>query len=196
MQTKNKKSPQKTKERRKYVALLQGINVGGNKKVSMITLCAIFESLGFDKVRTYINSGNILFETPIDDMKSLAKNIEDVLRKQLGFSVAVVLRTSENIELLNARIPDSFVNNTDQKTDILFLFDEFDSKDSLKLIDASTKVDTLMYVSGAIIWTIDRKQYARSGMKKFIGSVLYKNMTARNINTVRKLQQLLNTERV
>ena len=53
-------------------------------------------------------------------------------------------------------------------------------------------MDTLKYIDGAIIWNVKRKDVTKSGMKKFIGTLIYKNMTARNINTVRKLNELLN----
>jgi uncharacterized protein (DUF1697 family) len=60
-------------------------------------------------------------------------------------------------------------------------------------IQSNKEVDTLIYISGSIIWSVERSNYAKSGMKKFIGSEIYKNMTARNSNTVKKLGELLQT---
>jgi hypothetical protein len=82
------------------------------------------------------------------------------------------------------------------KTDVLFLWEEFDNKKSLDLINKKEGIDNLIYVDGAIVWNVDRKDYTKSGMNKFINSVLYKNMTARNVNTVRKICELMkNNER-
>jgi uncharacterized protein (DUF1697 family) len=75
---------------------------------------------------------------------------------------------------------------------VLFLWEEFDTEESLSLIKATEWVDNLLYLPWAIAWNIERKNYAKSGMKDFIKSKLYKNMTARNVNTVRKLSELMN----
>ncbi|MFZ2593445.1 MAG: DUF1697 domain-containing protein [Minisyncoccia bacterium] len=171
----------------KYVALLRGINVGGNNKVEMPKLKKLFESLGFLNVSTYLNTGNAIFET---DKKDLQTIIEKALCKAFGFEIRVVLRDAENIHNLCKALPSHFTNDTEQKTDILFLWDEYNSKKSLSLIKTSD-VDTLEYIDGSIVWNVKRESYAKSGMGKFIGTVVYKNMTARNINTVRKLNELM-----
>lgn len=170
-----------------YVALLRGINVGGNKKVEMSKLKKVFESLGFANVSTYINSGNVIFQSN----KKGFSQIETVLEKSFGFEIRVVIRDAENIKKLCEKIPHEFQNNTEQKTDVLFLWDEFDNKSTVNFIEANPKVDTLQYISGAIIWSVQRSDYAKSGMKNFIGTKVYKNMTARNVNTVRKLNQMM-----
>lgn len=171
----------------KYVALLRGINVGGNKKVEMPKLKKLFESLGFLNVSTYLNTGNAIFETDKKDLQTL---IEKALRKAFGFEIRIILRDAENIHNLCKVLPSHFTNDTEQKTDILFLWDEYNSKKSMSLIKTS-EVDTLGYIDGAIVWNVKREFYAKSGMGKFIGTTVYKNMTARNINTVRKLNDLM-----
>lgn len=171
----------------KYLALLRGINVGGNKKVDMASLKDLFESLGFDNVSTYINSGNVIFES--DNAKF--SNIESALAEKFGFEIKVVIRDEYNIRHLAETIPREYENNAEQKTDILFLWDDFDSPDSIDLIKIHPDIDNLHYISGAIIWNISKSNYSKSGMHKFIGSTVYKHMTARNINTVRKLAELM-----
>ncbi len=171
----------------KYVALLRGINVGGNNKVEMPKLKKVFESLGFENVSTYINTGNVIFET---DKKDLEPLIEKALKKAFRFELRIVIRDAENIKKLCKEIPKSWQNNTEQRTDILFLWNEFDKDKSVDLIK-TTEVDTLKYIDGAIVWNVNRKDIAKSGMKRFIGSIIYKNMTARNVNTVRKIGELM-----
>ncbi|MHB1089711.1 MAG: DUF1697 domain-containing protein [Ilumatobacteraceae bacterium] len=107
-----------------YVALLRGINVGGNKKVEMSKLKKAFESLGFANVTTYINSGNVIFQSNKKDFSQ----IETVLKKSFGFEIKVVIRDVKNIQKLCEKIPCELENNTKQKTDVLFLWDEFDKK--------------------------------------------------------------------
>jgi uncharacterized protein (DUF1697 family) len=174
----------------KYIALLRGINVGGNNRVEMPKLKKTFESLGFQNVSTYINTGNVIFETDQTKRKILLEEIEEKLRNVFGFEIRAVLRDVENITKLVKKIPKNYSNDSLQKTDVLFLWGEFDNKKSLSLIKTSS-VDNLMYIDGAIVWKVDRKDYPKSGMHKFIGTTIYKNMTARNVNTVRKIYELL-----
>lgn len=170
-----------------YLALLRGINVGGNNKVSMDDLKKVFLSLGFSDVSTYINSGNVIFKTNKIPAVSI---IEKALHKAFGFEIKILIRDAKNIQKLCKVLPRAWANDTQQRTDILFLWDEFDSKKSIALIETSP-VDHLIYIPGAIAWNIVRADYRKSKMNKFIGAVVYKHMTARNINTVKKLSELM-----
>jgi uncharacterized protein (DUF1697 family) len=165
-----------------YVALLRGINVGGNKKVAMADLRSLFETAGFTYVRTYINSGNIIFSSK--KSATLAATIEKLLLKKFGFSIMTMICTAENMVRVSQAIPKSWTNHTDQKTDVLFLAPDFDSKKTIKKIKHDPAIDTLIYTPGAILWNIDRSQYNKSGMRYFFGTDVYKNMTARNVNSV------------
>ncbi len=162
--------------------------MGGNKKVEMAKLKQVFEKLGFEHVSTYINSGNVIFSSK---GVPVAVDLEKVLKKSFGFAIAVVLRDAASIAKVAKAIPKGWENNPEVKTDVLFLWDEYNKKSSLGLISVHPEADKLKYVDGAIIWHVNRKFYTKSGMRKFIGTPLYKNMTARNVNTVRKLVILM-----
>lgn len=174
-----------------YVALLRGINVGGNNKIEMKQLVKLFQSLGFYNVRTYINSGNILFSAK---KEVTARAFENAIEKMFGCSVPVLVIKASDIKRIAKNIPSDWTNGVDQKTDVLFLWDTYDSKRSLTLLDIREGVDNVMYSSGAIVWNIKRKDYRKSGMRKVIGTDLYKHLTGRNVNTVRKLAALLAAE--
>ncbi len=173
-----------------YVALLRGINVGGNSKVPMKTLKTLFEGFGYMDVSTYINSGNVIFKSS-KSPAVLVKEIEKGIEKKFGFAVRVIIRDLKNIQKLAKAIPKEWTNDKERRTDVLFLWDEFDSKKTVSLIAQNPDVDVLKYFSGAIVWTFDRKYYTKSEMHKFIGTKVYKGMTARNVNTVRKLAELM-----
>ncbi|MFA5895249.1 MAG: DUF1697 domain-containing protein [Candidatus Shapirobacteria bacterium] len=175
----------------KYVALLRGINVGGKNKVRMGTLKECFGALGYKNVVTYINSGNVIFETDESDEKRIINKSEAKLREIFGFELRLVVRGFENIKNICEKIPSDWANNADQKTDVMFLWEGVDNKESVDSIKLKPEIDTLLYADRAIIWHIDRVNYAKSGMNKFIGTDVYKNMTARNVNTIRKLYQLM-----
>jgi len=83
-----------------YIAFLRGINVGGNKKVSMDRLGKAFESLGFENVKTLLASGNVLFETRTSDARALSETIEQKIKQTFGLDVHVILRTRRDIQKL------------------------------------------------------------------------------------------------
>jgi len=79
-----------------YIALLRGINVGGNKKLKMADLKLLFEGLGFENVTTYIQSGNVVFTAKERD--GLAEQISKEIEKQFGWKVPVLVKTGDAIE--------------------------------------------------------------------------------------------------
>jgi len=84
----------------KHIAFLRAINVGGKKLIKMDELKKRFETLGFKNVRTYIQSGNVIFQSPTSDQNALAKKIENLLHKNLSSDVLVFLRTVEELNAI------------------------------------------------------------------------------------------------
>ncbi|PAZ12921.1 hypothetical protein CLM62_27220 [Streptomyces sp. SA15] len=76
----------------RYAALLRGINVGGSKKVPMAELRALMEGLGYDGVRTYLQSGQAVFTSGHGDEESLAAELAQAIEKRFGFAVDVIVR--------------------------------------------------------------------------------------------------------
>lgn len=89
-----------------YVALLRGINVGGHNKIKMAALKGMFQSMGYKRVQTYIQSGNVLFESE-EDADSLRQRIEEEIEKVFSISLTAVLRTSLELELIIENCPFS-----------------------------------------------------------------------------------------
>jgi uncharacterized protein (DUF1697 family) len=175
-----------------YVALLRGINVGGKTKVDMKTLKDAFESdLGCSSVKTYINSGNVVFRDRRGPAK-LATAVEGAIRDRFELDVPVLIRDLDNIRALceNA-IPADWTNDKGQRTDVLFLWEEFDSPDVLDSIAWNPEIEDVRYAHGAVIWNISRANATRGKMNKLAGTELYRKMTIRNVNTVRKLHELM-----
>jgi uncharacterized protein (DUF1697 family) len=173
-----------------YVSLLRGINVGGKAKVEMPRLKATFESIGCHNVQTYINSGNVIFSDP-RTAKELVPIIEKAIYKEFGLAVRVILRDLPNIQKLCTDIPKNWTNDTAQKTDVLFLWDEIDNPDIMDKIVVNPQIEHARYIDGALVWNIGRENVVRGGAIKLIKTDLYGHMTIRNINTVRKLGALM-----
>lgn len=173
----------------KYVALLRGINVGGKNKVDMKTLVRLCEEAGLGNVSTYINTGNIFFDSTVGSSE-LIDLLQGVILDGFGLEIRVLLRTKPEIDAIVAAIPPDWVNDKEQKTDVMFLWPEVDNPRTLETIQTSD-VDTLIYAPHAIIWYVPKASYGRSKMNKLVGTKLYKQMTVRNVNTVRKIQVLM-----
>ncbi len=92
-----------------YIAFLRAINVGGHT-VTMETLRGLFSDLGFENVRSYIQTGNVFFESPELDREKLSKKIQDHLRNNLGYEVGTIISTLPELEeILQA---DPFASKT------------------------------------------------------------------------------------
>jgi uncharacterized protein (DUF1697 family) len=173
-----------------YVALLRGINVGGKTKVEMPRLKAAFEDLGGEDVLTYINSGNVIFrdKRPATDLAPL---IEKAINKEFGLDVRVLLRSATNLKKLTQEIPSSWTNDGKQKTDVMFLWEEIDSPGILKKVVINPQLENVRYIDGALVWNIGRENVTKGNGVKLIKTDLYRHMTIRNVNTVRKLYELM-----
>lgn len=157
----------------------------------MPRLKTCFETQGFKEVRTFTNLGNVLFETSARDRTRLLKKIEKAIEDEFGFRVAIVLRTPLEIARVAKAVPTSWVTDQRMRCDVMFLWPEVDSRKVLKEVSSAPGIEDLKYVPGALVWRIDRAKIGKSKVRKVIGSKLYKNLTIRNINTVRKLDGLL-----
>lgn len=174
----------------RYVALLRGINVGGNTTVAMPQLKACFEAAGCQDVSTYINSGNVLFsdDRPTDELETL---IEAALLARFELPLRIVLRDYAAIKQICATVPADWTNDSEQKTDAIFLWDEINNAAILDKVAINPSIEHVRYVGGALVWNIGRHNATRGGSVKLIKTDLYRHMTARNINTVRKLERLM-----
>jgi len=89
----------------KYTAILRGINVGGRRKIRMADLRKLFIEWGYSNVATYIQSGNVVFETAITDKMTIASHIKEGIRQQYSFDVPVIVRTAAEMEAVAQNNP-------------------------------------------------------------------------------------------
>lgn len=156
--------------------------------MSMQKLKASFESIGCEAVSTYINSGNIVFRDA-RSASEIVPLIDSTIAKDFGFKVPVVIWSLDNIHQLCQKIPKSWTNDSEQKTDVLFLWDEIDNTDITTKIVINPKLEKVLYLPGVLVWNIGRDNVTKGSGIKLIKSDIYQLMTARNVNTVRKLRE-------
>lgn len=95
---------------KRYIAFLRGINISGKNKVPMAELKKGFEGLDFTEVKTYLNSGNVIFSSDEDDIDQLAKQIEIMIKNQFTLHIPVFVISQENLEDILRNAPDWWGN--------------------------------------------------------------------------------------
>lgn len=88
-------------------------------------------------------------------------------------------------------LPESWKNDKTMRSDVLFLWEEFDRETVINEFKINKEVDTVIYIAGAILWTLDKANITKSGLNKLVGTDLYKKMTVRNVNTTRKIYEIM-----
>jgi len=175
----------------RYIALLRGVNVGVSKRLDMKELKAAFEQAGMTSVRTYINSGNVIFSSGTDDPVALAGLLEEAIEKRFGFGLDLLLRDMESMRTIVHAMPPDWTNDQAMKCDVLFLWRDVDSPAVLDGIDFDPELEDVRYVPGAIIRRVDRENAGRSALLSLVGTPLYRQLTIRNCNPARKLLKLM-----
>jgi uncharacterized protein (DUF1697 family) len=174
----------------RYIALLRGINVGGKHMLKMEALRATFSSLGFENVASYINSGNLSFDTSTADDGKLARMIHDAVEDEYGYDISVMVRSLAEMEEIIANNPYSgqFENHKDLH---IFFLDRELSADEQKLLLEKNSDNEMITVSGRTIYYFLKISIIDSVLGKgFIDKKLKVPATARNWRTVQKLAEM------
>jgi uncharacterized protein (DUF1697 family) len=174
-----------------FVALLRGVNVGGNNMISMSALKKSFEALGFNDVVTYINSGNIIFKSKEADARKLETKIEKMLSKEYQLDSRVVLRSLSEMEKLVQSLPRNWTGDRDWRYNVIFLRHTIDSEDILRELEVKKDIEEVVYCPGALLWSAQISELTRTNMLKLSSRKMYQDMTIRNQNTTRKLYELM-----
>lgn len=171
-----------------YIALLRGINVGGKKIVPMEDLRQLFVSLNFSNVKTYIQSGNVLFDSAREDKQVITQMIEDALRKTFSFAVSVVLRTREEWVEVIANNP--FEEEDTALVHVTFL-SQAPSEAQKEALEALQTDDDKCVVLNKEVYLLCKNKYSNSIFSNTFIEKKFKLVgTTRNITTVGKLLSL------
>jgi uncharacterized protein (DUF1697 family) len=174
-----------------YVALLRGINVGGNKKIKMDKLRSSLEALGLEQVKTYIQSGNAVFKAAKISPAALAKKIEDRIVKDFGFSASVISRTASEIEAAIVNNPFLTQPGIDpEKLHVAFLSETPSPSALKKLSDLTLKPDQSRSRGNEVFFYFPNGVSGSSLWKHPLDRVLSVEATMRNWRTVNTLHQM------
>lgn len=174
-----------------YVALLRGINVGGNNKIDMKMLTATLARVGMKSVVTYINSGNVIFVDELHTKTDITELLEKAIFEDFKLDIKVLIRSLDDFESMMKILPESWKNDKEMKSDILFLWEEVDQETVDAKLVINPQIDTVLYTPGEILWSVHKDNMTQSGLVKIVGTALYKKVTVRNVNTARKVYEIM-----
>lgn len=175
-----------------WIALLRGINVGGRNRLPMKGLSKIFEVAGCKSIKTYIQSGNVVFNAHVRSVDKFADAIGKAIEREYGFRPAIQLTTAEALRSAIASNPYpqaaseptslhlSFLSGSPQKTDII---------DANRLLSESESFTVI----GSHLYFHAPDGVARSKFAKGIDRAFHMSTTARNWRTITKLAELAST---
>ena len=175
----------------RYAAFLRGINVSGQKIIKMEKLKEIFESMKVKNVRTYIQSGNVLFDSQSTDSEVLTKKIETTLKKTLGYDVPVMTRSISEIEKIIRQNPFQKVKLDDSlKLYLTFLSQEPEDDLKKELTNSSDEIATYKIISNEVYTLYKRTEAKHPFSNNFVEKKLKVNATTRQWNVVKEVFEL------
>jgi uncharacterized protein (DUF1697 family) len=167
----------------KYVAFLRAINVGGNAVIKMADLKKRFEAAGLENVQTYIQSGNVIFESD-QDPDALEKQIEHLLEKAAAYKIHAFVRTMREVQSIAKKSP--FSAKDDEMAYVTFLEKKSDKKGQQALLSFRSEADDFAF-KGRELYSLrrDREKSVFSG--NFVEKHLKMPATTRNMTTIAKI---------
>jgi uncharacterized protein (DUF1697 family) len=176
-----------------YLVLLRGINVGGKNKIPMSELKQVLEGLGFENVITYIQSGNVILRSDLEQ-KAVGKKIQENLSKKFKLDseiIKVLVLRKEQLQKIFKNKPKGFGDQPGKyKSDVVFLIN-ISPLSAMSAFSPREGVDEIWPGKEVIYSQRLSAKLTKSGLSKIVGAPQYKSMTIRNWNTTMKLLEIL-----
>ena len=174
-----------------YIALFRGINVGGKNKLPMKELVAILQQLGCSEIKTYIQSGNTVFHSPVEQPANLENSIAEAIKQHFGFSPQVLLLSQRDMEAALAANPFPDACSEGSTLHMFFLAESASTPNMQKL--AALKKDSERFALHDRVFYLHAPDgIGRSKLAANVEKLLGVTVTARNGNTVCKILELVN----
>jgi len=176
----------------RYIALLRGINVGGKNIIKMADLKATFERQGFGNVITYINSGNVLFDSDDEDETAIRETCEKLITESFGLEIPVCVISSGDLCEMLSRAPEWWNNIADARHDAFFVLPPMTAEAICAHIGiVKDEYESVAYYGGVIFWSAPMATFSRTRWSKISkDKAMYNAITVRNANTALKLAAL------
>lgn len=171
-----------------FISLLRGINVGGHRKVPMAELRELLSKQNFENVKTYIQSGNVVFQSTIDSNKSIEDLLAKSIKNYFGFEVTVLVKTYSELEAIFNKSP--FKNEELEKSYFMIL-DSKPDKEAVAVLSKLSYKGEEFQITEKCIYFFSANGYGRTKFNSnFFERKLKVNATARNYKTMLKLLEM------
>lgn len=168
----------------KYIVFLRAINVGGHNSIKMTDLKQIFEALALENVQTYIQSGNVIFESEEKDASALEKRIETALKKASGSAIQVFARTMRQARSIAENSP--FTAQASETVHVVFLKKKPDRKQQQAVLALKSEADDFA-VRGREVYNLRRDREKSVFSNNFVEKTLNLSGTTRNLPVIKKI---------
>lgn len=173
-----------------YAAFLRGINVGGKHKVPMQTLCSILEELGYGRVKTLLNSGNVIFEVDSKEEQAVEDELGPILEEQFGFPIPILARKMNTLK--DVVVEDPFADiakHPELQLYVTFVRSNLQDNSGWRSPDGSFQV--ISAKDRMIFSSLDLSKSRTVDAMKLLEKKYSKDITTRNWNTIVKLVQAM-----
>ena len=176
----------------KYIALLRGINISGKNKIAMSYLKKEFTTLGYKEVLTYLNSGNVVFESDIEDKNVIKNNIQIMIKDKINLDIPTYVITLQELDELISHSPDWWgKDNKDIFDNIIFIIPPTTYNEVFDTMGSPNEYEKIQEYKNNIFWSYDLKNYRKSNWwSKTASTEISNKITIRTANTLRKVLEI------
>lgn len=174
-----------------YIALLRAINVGGYRKIKMADLRDMFEKLGFENVQTYIQSGNVIFDSDETDSDQLSQSIKKQIKSDFGHDVPVMIRTRDELKTLIESNPFEGQDEDPFMLYVTFFLETPPQEKQHELMSLSSKIERFEFLNGELFSLIDKKTDQKTNFSNgYVEKITGIPGTGRNWRSVNKIFEM------
>lgn len=177
----------------KYIALLRGINISGKNKITMSKLKLELERNGYSNVTTYLNSGNVIFETSMDNKETITKDMKKIINDKFNLEIPVFVISEFELEDLLNNSPSWWgTNNKEVYDNLIFIISPTKCKEVCDFIgEVKEDIEKIKEYNNSIFWSFDLKNYRKSNWWiKTANKGICDKITIRTAGTMRKVLEI------
>ena len=177
----------------KYIALLRGINISGKNKISMSELKLELEKNKYQNVITYLNSGNVIFQSDIDSKEAITDNIHKIIKNKFNLEIPVFVMTAIELEVVLNNAPNWWGNaNKEVYHNLIFIIPPTKYEEVYNTIGKPKEgIERIQEYNNYIFWSYDLKNYRKSNWwSKTASTDIKDKITIRTANTMKKVLEI------